>query len=191
MTRIWSLSFSLPTWAGRSSTQAGSAPPAPPSLRGGRAHGRRGRRGPVAGRGGRAGARKTAAEPSGLAAVVVPPTRVRPALRPPPREPPAPVSGLGPARGAGQGVGPSPEALWARARARGVGGDARRRPRCPRRAPSAPLRGSACVCTSGAPAVSLGWTSAGGRARLQFICLSSVYRACHGVRVPTCLNVPE
>lgn len=101
------------------------------------------------------------------------------------------MSGLGPARGAGQGVGPLPEALWARARARGVGGDARRRPRYLRRAPSAPLRGSACVCTSGAPTVSLGWTGACGLAPLRFIGLSSVYCECQGVRVPTCLNVPE
>lgn len=58
---------------------------------------------------------EAAAEPGGLAAAVAPPTRVRPALRPPPRVPPASVSGLGPARGAGQGVGPSPEAVGARA----------------------------------------------------------------------------
>lgn len=92
----------------------GARPRRPLSLRGGRAHGRRGRRGPAAGRGGRARAEE-AAEPGGLAAAVAPPTRVRPVPRPLPRVPPASVSGLGRARGAGQGVGPSPEAVGARA----------------------------------------------------------------------------
>lgn len=73
-----------------------------------------------------------AAEPGGLAAAVAPPTRVRTALRPPPRVPPASVSGLGRARGAGQGVGPSSDAVGARARSREGAGDARRRPRCRR-----------------------------------------------------------
>lgn len=112
---------------------------------------------------------EAAAEPGGLAAAVAPPTRVRLALRPPPRVPPASVSGLGPARGAGQGVGPSPEAVGARVPGKAAGTPAGGRD-IGDWAQSAPVHESVCVCIPGAWTVSLAWTSAGGWARLPLIC---------------------
>lgn len=113
MARTWSLGLRLPTWAKRQGWER--APGAPlacvAAARTGAGGGAVPRRG---GAGVRARAEK-AAEPGGLAAAVAPPTRVRPVLRPLPRVPPASVSGLGQARGAGQGVGSSPEAVGARA----------------------------------------------------------------------------
>lgn len=112
---------------------------------------------------------EAAAEPGGLAAAVAPPTRVRLALRPPPRVPPASVSGLGPARGAGQGVGPSPEAVGARA----FPGKRLGRPQEAETSAtglSQPRCTSVCVCIPGAWTVSLACTSAGGWARLPLVC---------------------
>lgn len=132
-----------------------------------------------------------AAEPGGLAAAVAPPTRVRPALRPPPRVPPASVSGAWGGRGARARAWGRRPRRWARARSREGAGTPAGGRGVGDWAPSAPLYGSACVCIPGAWVVSLGWTSAGGWTRLPLICMSSVYRGCQGVHVPTCLNVPE